>query len=725
MGGASRFSLGSLAAFVAACAAIAAPASAAAVSCDGPTRVGASGAPAVLSDCGRVGGSLGSQALAANALHRLGPSLGVSASDFDLVDASRGPAGRTLRLQQRFGGVPVLYGEIVLGVADRGALRWVRSSAVTARPPSLRPRVSAAQAFSAADAATGRGALRLAPTTDLVAYPRGSGSVLAWHVVLPTATPADWNVIVDANTGLPIASWNGIKDANSASIFDPSPVQVAGTYAGFVDANDADSAALTGARTTGHPLNHLDGSVNTLKGDFADLTGTGITGSTLPYTPGSAHSATRDYNFTRSDDRFEEASVYAAITDAQSLIQSLGFTDANNRSIPVDVHFYAPDNSFYSSSDHALHFGDGGVDDAEDADIVLHEYGHSIQDNQVPGFGPGIEQGAIGEGFGDFLAGMYYLNHGNATYQSTRRYCIGDWDATEYNDFTGPDNGSGCLRWIDGTDEFDGSDLGAYSGTPDEVHNDGRYWSAAMTCIFEGLGGNVAARNNVLKLVIAHNAMLVPDSSDNAFEDSVAALVSADQTLFGGTHASLINGCALDRGLIDSLPPTDTTPPGVQAVVNPATPDGDNGFYRGDVSVSWQVTEPEGSLTVSGCEPTTINSDTPGTTLTCTATSPGGLTSKSVTIKRDATAPDTEITSGPKKKTSKKKAKFKFGSDDPAASFECSLDGASFKACSSPEKVKVDFGKHKFKVRAIDQAGNQDGSVAKYSWKRKPKHKHH
>ena len=59
-----------------------------------------------------------------------------------------------------------------------------------------------------------------------------------------------------------------------------------------------------------------------------------------------------------------------------------------------------------------------------------------------------------------------------------------------------------------------------------------------MTCIFEGLGGNVAARNNVLKLVIAHNAMLVPDSSDNAFEDSVAALVSADPALFGGIHAA-------------------------------------------------------------------------------------------------------------------------------------------------------------------------------------------
>ena len=153
---------------------------------------------------------------------------------------------------------------------------------------------------------------------------------------------------------------------------------------------------------------------------------------------------------------------------------------------------------------------------------------------------------------------MYYLNHGNATYQSTRRYCIADWDATSYNPFNGPSDGSGCLRWIDGTNEFDGTDIGAYSGTPSEVHDDGRYWSAAMTCIFEGLGGNVAARNKVLKLVIAHNAMLVPDSSNHAFEDSVAALRAADQSLFGGTHRALIRSCALDRGLIVAHRPDGT-----------------------------------------------------------------------------------------------------------------------------------------------------------------------
>ena len=31
--------------------------------------------------------------------------------------------------------------------------------------------------------------------------------------------------------------------------------------------------------------------------------------------------------------------------------------------------------------------GTGGVDDAEDPEVIWHEYGHAIQDDQVPGCG--------------------------------------------------------------------------------------------------------------------------------------------------------------------------------------------------------------------------------------------------------------------------------------------------------------------------------------------------
>jgi hypothetical protein len=92
---------------------------------------------------------------------------------------------------------------------------------------------------------------------------------------------------------------------------------------------------------------------------------------------------------------------------------------------------------------------------------------------------------------------------------------------------------------------------------------------------------------------------------------------------------------------------TDPTPPVIAPTVE--GPVGDNGWYTGDVTVTWSVVEPQSpeSLVTSGCEPTTITADTGGTTLTCTATSDGGTSSASVTVKRDATPPAVECVATP------------------------------------------------------------------------------
>ena len=45
----------------------------------------------------------------------------------------------------------------------------------------------------------------------------------------------------------------------------------------------------------------------------------------------------------------------------------------------MNVNGTTADNSFYSPTTKALTFGTGGVDDAEDAGIIAHEYGHSIK----------------------------------------------------------------------------------------------------------------------------------------------------------------------------------------------------------------------------------------------------------------------------------------------------------------------------------------------------------
>src|SRR5262245_38580483 len=82
----------------------------------------------------------------------------------------------------------------------------------------------------------------------------------------------------------------------------------------------------------------------------------------------------------------------------------------------------------------------------------------------------------------------------------------------------------------------------------------------------------------------------------------------------------------------------DATGPAISAILGGTM--GANGWYTSDVTVTWAVTDGESAVTsLSGCEPSQILSDTGGTTLTCVATSAGGTSSASVTIKRDASPP--------------------------------------------------------------------------------------
>ena len=266
----------------------AAPAAADVVRCDGPARAGAAGAPELLTGCGRLDQSLGSGKLAGRTLNRLAPTLGVdpptsrsstraAARPANPVACSRSSAGcrcSTARscsaCDRRRPG---------LGAQQRHRRRTLLPATRGERgrgPLRRRRRRPAVASFAArADDRAGR----------LSARRRQPCSPGTWSCRPPR--PADWNVIVDATSGSVVDSWDAIAYANTASIYDPSPVQVAGTYTGFADGSDADTAALTAARTTGFPLTHLAASVDTLKGDFADLTGDrDRPGSTLPYTPG-------------------------------------------------------------------------------------------------------------------------------------------------------------------------------------------------------------------------------------------------------------------------------------------------------------------------------------------------------------------------------------------------------------------------------------------------------
>jgi hypothetical protein len=104
-------------------------------------------------------------------------------------------------------------------------------------------------------------------------------------------------------------------------------------------------------------------------------------------------------------------------------------------------------------------------------------------------------------------------------------------------------------------------------------------------------------------------------------------------------------------------------------------------------------------------------------TLTVTASDGFKSATSSSSFTVDTTGPKSKITKHPKKRTSQRKAKFKFKALAPDATrSNCKLDKKKFKPCRSPKKVKVKPGKHAFTVQAFDDLGNK-GKATKFKWK--------
>jgi Tol biopolymer transport system component len=83
------------------------------------------------------------------------------------------------------------------------------------------------------------------------------------------------------------------------------------------------------------------------------------------------------------------------------------------------------------------------------------------------------------------------------------------------------------------------------------------------------------------------------------------------------------------------------------------------------------------------------------------------------------TALDTTITAKPDSSTTDTSASFSFSSTRPGSTFNCSLDGAPFAVCTSPQRYPEGLteGSHTFKVQATDAAGNTDPTPATFTWK--------
>jgi hypothetical protein len=162
-------------------------------------------------------------------------------------------------------------------------------------------------------------------------------------------------------------------------------------------------------------------------------------------------------------------------------------------------------------------------------------------------------------------------------------------------------------------------------------------------------------------------------------------------------------------------PPADTTPPVIGYTLNPASPDGSNGWYKSDVVVDWTVTDDESAISSqTGCDDFTISSDQLAQDYTCEATSAGGTDAVTTDmIKRDATKPTNVqftnaggITDG---------ASYDFGSV-PAAPSGCSAQDATSGLDSCVlSGGGTGVGSQTLTARATDNAGNVETKTLSYT----------
>ena len=87
----------------------------------------------------------------------------------------------------------------------------------------------------------------------------------------------------------------------------------------------------------------------------------------------------------------------------------------------------------------------------------------------------------------------------------------------------------------------------------------------------------------------------------------------------------------------------------------------------------------------------------------------------------DTVRPNTKITSGPSGDNRARTVTFKFQETTVEYGnvyFKCRLDAGDWKSCKSPKKYTVARGRHTFRVKGVDDAGNEELAPAVRTWRR-------
>ncbi len=483
--------------------------------------------------------------------------LGLSSADLanlELVFLRQGPAGTTVRLAQRYEGLPVHDGEIAVSYTPTGEVHYVHNDfQFGSSVPDVRPAISVSAAKDLAYRY-----LRLAATIsrsseELVILPRAEGARLAYRIAVSAVTPAgDWEVFIDAKNGevlraQDIAVYFHDHDhseppsytpapmlvSGTGNVFDPDPLSSSGSVygaTGLVDGNDANTPQLLAQQRNVVLLDITQqGGTYSLKGPWAE-----VVDIEAPF-KGLFSQSSPNWTANRTDDAFEAVSVYYHIdASMRYLNETLGVTVrplGYTTGVKVDPSgFNGADNSYYSGGCECLVFGEGGVDDAEDSDVVHHELGHGLHD-WITGGNLSNTQG-LSEGSGDYWAVSYNRSITAFAPSHPSYNFVFNWDG--HNPFWPG-------RRTDDTRIYSSS-----LPTNSNIPFNGQIWATAMIQVLDAIGKPLADR-------VFWEGIALTGSSSNQNDAAVAVFNASGALGYNNTTRQTIHNILTARGYI--LPP--------------------------------------------------------------------------------------------------------------------------------------------------------------------------
>jgi hypothetical protein len=467
-------------------------------------------------------------ALSANAaLLGLDPALG----NLTLRHVKRTPAGWHVIFGQRHLGTPIHRAYVTVHMNRDKAVYLIKNRAVPDRllPASAGARVSAAQARRIALASLkGRRPARVLDAEQMW-FPVKDRLRFSHKFRIRQDRPAEeWLIYVDAVTGRILSRYDNLATASTrVRVFNPNPVVALGEWRSLL----ANGRPVRRVPVEAYEAVRLPGITSARRLDGPRVT-------TRP-TKNRVRTSNRIVELRSHDRGFEEVMAYYHVDRAVRYVRSLGYTGARavfGRPVPVNARASRADESWYSPGTRQLEFGTGDVDDAEDGETILHEFGHALQDAICPDFGQSPEAAAMGEGFGDYFAASFFADKKTDRRRKRLLAAVMTWDGILFDDADDADRPP-CVRRVDSRRSYETFD---HSPRADE-HDNGEIWSATLWDIWKSLGRRVADA-----IIVESHFQL---DGFTTFARGARAILDADRHLFAGRHVVKIKRVFRRRGI--------------------------------------------------------------------------------------------------------------------------------------------------------------------------------